>query len=148
MSSTQSGKIVWTGASGERPRPDLSEPDTVEFWRRAQQHELTYAYCSDCERVVFYPRAHCPYCGSRSVETRVSKGLGSVYSYTVIHRNPDPTFSGELPYTVALVDLEEGFRILTRLTGATTEAFVGQRVEVSWLDRDGVVLPAFAPAGS
>jgi uncharacterized OB-fold protein len=145
--TTESKKIVWTGATGERPVPDLNEPDTGQFWRRANQHELVYNYCRDCQQVIFYPRAHCTGCLSGAVETRVSRGLGVVYSYTVIRRNPDPAFSDEVPYVLAFVDLEEGFRLLTRLVAEPSEVSVGQQVEVCWLSRDGVELPAFAPRG-
>jgi uncharacterized protein len=143
--STESKKIVWTGTTAERPVPDLDEFDTGEFWRRCNEHELTYGYCASCQRVIFYPRAFCTGCLSDEVETRVSSGLGAVYTYTVIHRNPDPAFSDEVPYIVAFVDLDEGFRLLTRVVAEPSEVFVGQQVDVSWLSRDGVELPAFAP---
>jgi uncharacterized OB-fold protein len=117
LSTSSGSRIVWTGGSGQRPLPDTAEPDTGAFWERARAHELTYVFCPSCERVIFYPRAHCTGCGSRQLETRVSTGLGVVYSYTVIHRNPDPAFRDQIPYVVALIDLAEGFRMLTQVEG-------------------------------
>jgi uncharacterized OB-fold protein len=131
---------------GGRMLPDLSEPDTGAFWRAAQEHRLTYQMCIDCGGVVFYPRAHCTHCGSENLEVRDSKGEGTLYSYTVIRRTADPAFRDSAPYVVALVDLAEGFRLLTRLQSAPELAEVGQRVTLEWMSRDGIELPVFAPS--
>lgn len=131
----------------ERPLPDLTNPDTGGFWRAAQEHRLTYQHCDHCRRVVFYPRAHCPHCGSEELDVRDSAGEGTVYSYTVIRQTPDPAFRPDVPYVVALVDLDEGFRLLTHLQTEPESAQVGQRVHLEWMTRDYFELPVFAPAG-
>jgi uncharacterized OB-fold protein len=129
----------------QRPAPDQSEPDTGAFWQAAQEHRLTYQTCGSCGRVVFYPRAHCPHCGSENLGLHESEGRGTLYSYTVIRQTPDPAFRDDVPYIVALVDLDEGFRMLTHLRCAPEEVTVGQQVNLDWLTRDGVELPVFAP---
>jgi uncharacterized protein len=130
----------------ERPLPDLSDQDTGAFWQAAQEHRLTYQVCDSCGRVVFYPRAHCPHCGSEDLQVHDSAGRGTLYSYTVIRQTPDPAFRDDVPYIVALVDLAEGFRILTHLRSEPEEVTVGQQVSLEWMTRDGVELPVFAPA--
>jgi uncharacterized OB-fold protein len=129
----------------QRPSPDLSEPDTGAFWQAAQEHRLTYQICASCGRVVFYPRAHCPHCGAQELRVHDSAGRGTLYSYTVIRQTPDPAFRADVPYIVALVDLTEGFRLLTHLRSGPEEVTVGQQVSLEWLTRDGVELPVFAP---
>jgi len=129
----------------QRPTPDPSEADTGAFWQAAQEHRLTYQICAGCGRVVFYPRAHCPHCGSQDLRVHESEGRGTLYSYTVIRQTPDPAFRDDVPYIVALVDLAEGFRMLSHLRCAPEEVTVGQQLSLEWLTRDGVELPVFAP---
>jgi uncharacterized OB-fold protein len=126
-----------------RPSPSLSEPDTGPFWVAAQEHRLTYQVCAACGEVIFYPRGHCPHCGAGSPEWRDSAGLGTIYSYTTIRQTPDPAFRAEVPYTVAYVDLTEGFRMLTRLAADPAELTVGAAVTVVWRRIDGVEFPTF-----
>jgi uncharacterized protein len=131
--------------SSERPLPDLSEPDTGAFWQAAQDGRLTYQVCSSCGQVVFYPRAHCVHCGGDDLRVLDSAGRGTLYSYTVIRQTPDPAFRGDVPYIVALVDLAEGFRLLTHLRAEPESAVVGGQVKLEWMTRDGVRLPVFEP---
>lgn len=128
-----------------RPLPDLSDPDTGSFWQAAQDHRLTYQTCAACGRVVFYPRAHCTHCGGQDLKVHDSRGEGAVYSYSVIRQTPDPAFRGDTPFIVALIDLAEGFRLLTHLRADPESAQVGQRVSLEWTCRDGMELPVFAP---
>jgi uncharacterized protein len=132
--------------SYERPLPDLSDPDTGAFWRAAQDHRLTYQLCASCGQVVFYPRAHCTRCGSQDMQVHDSQGRGTLYSYTVVRQTPDPAFRRDVPYIVALVDLAEGFRMLTHLRSEPGAVAVGQQVGLEWITRDGIEFPVFTPA--
>jgi len=132
----------------ERPIPDMTDPDTGAFWRAAQDHRLTYQVCAACGKVVFYPRAHCTHCGSRDVRVHDSEGRGTLYSYTVIRQTPDPAFRDDVPYIVVLVDLSEGFRLLTYLRAEPESVEVGQQVNLDWMTRDGVELPVFSPVAA
>lgn len=131
-----------------RPLPDLSDKDTAAYWQAVQEHRLTYQVCGNCGRVVFYPRAHCPHCGSQDLSVHDSAGAGTVYSFTVIRQTPDPAFKPDVPYVVALVDVAEGFRMFTRLQAEPESLEIGQRVNLEWLTRDGMELPVFAPANA
>ncbi|MGW4029480.1 Zn-ribbon domain-containing OB-fold protein [Streptomyces sp. NPDC004838] len=102
--------------------------------------ELRFQHCSDCGRAVFYPRVLCPHCGSESLEWRVSAGLGTVYATTVLHqRDADP-------YNVALIDLDEGFRMMSRVEGVSPQDVrIGERVALAVITEDGAPLAVFRP---
>ncbi|MGB2694328.1 MAG: OB-fold domain-containing protein [Dehalococcoidia bacterium] len=133
-----------------RPLPVFPEPDTKPFWEATKSHELRYQTCDDCAGVVFFPRRHCTHCMSMKLSWRTSKGEGTVYTYTVIRQIGLPWFKDRVPYTVAWIDLDEGFRILSSVVGVddpTTDVRVGQRVRVRWEDQEnGLSLPLFTPA--
>ena len=129
-----------------RPRPDPSEL-TAEFWAAARRHELVRPRCHACGASFFTPQVACPACLSPSWSYARSSGRGTVYSATVVHRAP---LAGlETPYQVAIVDLEEGWSMLTNIVDAdTVPTAIGTPVEVAFLDVDSdLTLPAFRPAG-
>ncbi len=87
--------------------------------------ELAYQVCTDDNSPVFYPRAFAPGTGSANLEWRVSKGLGTVYATTVVH------YKGEPPLNVAMIDLDEGFRMMSRVEGIDAmQVKIGMRVKV------------------
>lgn len=135
-----------------RPRPDPS-PLTEPFWAAARERRLVRPYCAACDHSFFTPQIACPRCLSTDWEYRESSGRGTVYSATVVHRAPYPGFTS--PYHVAIVDLDEGWQMLTNIVddGATgtpipgadgTPVPIGTRVAVDWLPIDErIVLPVF-----
>src|SRR3981081_3031404 len=96
--------------STERPYP-IPDRDTKPFWEAAREGRLVLPRCLAWRRFHFYPRAICPHCMGERVEGVTASGRGSIYSFTVVHR-PPPGFEDEAPYMVALVDLEEGVRMM------------------------------------
>jgi uncharacterized OB-fold protein len=132
-----------------RPQPRFPEPETQPFWDATKEHKLTYQVCSN-GHVIFYPRTHCPTCGSMNSTVKESAGNGTVYTFSVVRLNRHPAFAPLGPYAVAYVDLDEGFRILTNITGVAdpvNDVKIGQRVKVSWDDQEsGIALPLFTPA--
>ena len=114
----------------QRPYP---EPDgeTRPFWEGVAEGRLRLQRCAACGRHVFYPRSVCPHCMSVPLEWIDASGRGSIYSFTIVHRAP-PGFGEEAPYVVALVELAEGPRLLTRLLDMKPgEAEVGMAVELA-----------------
>lgn len=88
-----------------------------------QRGELAYQFSPEAGKAVFYPRVICPYTGSENLQWRISKGLGTVHATTVVH-----PAQGE-PYSVCLVDLDEGFRLMSRVEDMDPMAVkIGQRV--------------------
>ena len=133
------------GEKPRRPLPTLLEPDTQPFWEATKNHELRYQVCDDCDKIVFYPRRHCPHCMGLNLSWKTSQGEGSVYTYTVIRQIGHPAFRERAPYIIAWIDLDEGFRMLSTIVG--DEITIGQRVRVTWDDQENdISLPLFAPA--
>jgi uncharacterized OB-fold protein len=130
-----------------RPQPRFPERDSKPFWRATKDHRLTYQTCNNCRTVVFYPKNHCANCGSSDLKWNDSKGEGVVYTYSVVRANRSPLFRDDVPYTVAYVDLDEGFRMMTNIVDVAPEDVkIGMRVKVKWDDQEEVALPFFAPA--
>jgi hypothetical protein len=131
--------------SPSRPRPEPT-PETAHFWEGTRQAEIRLQRCTACDQVYFPPRPFCPQCASRDVHVFAASGRASLYSY-VIHQRPAPGF--EPPYAIAVVELEEGPRMMTNIVGVpqTPEALVlDMPLEVSFerID-DEIALPLFRP---
>jgi uncharacterized OB-fold protein len=121
------------------------DAESKEFWDGIAAGELRVQRCESCGQAVFYPRALCTHCHSDRLVWTVAKGTGTVYSYTVAHRGFGE-FAAQAPFTVALVDLDEGVRMLTRIVGGGPIE-IGDRVrlEITRLDADSPELPCFRP---
>jgi uncharacterized protein len=100
-----------------------AEAPSLTYRRHLENGKLGYQRCTNCSAAVFYPRTLCPICGSGALEWRESEGRGTVYATTAVHgRNRDPR-------NVVLVDLDEGFRMMSRIEGVPAEQVeVGTRV--------------------
>jgi uncharacterized protein len=119
------------------------DADTQPFWDGAKRGELLIQRCTACDRRQFYPRQRCVRCGGE-VEWVQASGNGRVYSYTVIHRAANEAFASLVPYVVALVDLAEGPRMMSRLRVSPEAVRIGLDVRVAF-ERlaDDVTLPVF-----
>ena len=145
------------------------------FWEATREGTLLVQWCTSCDRGIFYPRFFCPYCavdgpdnsaadqsdqsdqsgqsgpsGGSTLEWRTASGRAIVHAATVEH-NPaatGATFSHGEPYVVALVDLDEGVRMMTNIVGCAPEDVrPGMTVTVTWEPlSDGRQLPLFTPA--
>ena len=88
-------------------------------------------HCQACNRWQFYPRPFCVHCESDDLQWRAVSGLGRIYTYTVNHRAPNPFMKQRLPYVVALVELDEGPRLMANIQGdGALETSIGRRVKV------------------
>jgi uncharacterized OB-fold protein len=125
----------------EPPVDEASAP----FWEATREGQLVLPWCTDCERHFWYPREVCPTCLGAAVEWRPSPGEGVVYACTVEHKAQ--TRALEAPYVVALVELDEGVRLLSNVVGGPPDRVaVGDRVRITWEDlSDGRRLPLFEP---
>ncbi|GAA4614813.1 bifunctional MaoC family dehydratase N-terminal/OB-fold nucleic acid binding domain-containing protein [Saccharopolyspora hordei] len=127
-------------------RPAIG-PDTAYFWEGTAAGELRIQRCGQCGLLRHPPGPMCPECGATKRTHLVSEGRGEVYSYVVHHHPPVP--GKELPLVVALVELDEGVRVLGELHGvAPEEVEIGQRVEADFVRvDDDLTLPVWRPAG-
>lgn len=129
-----------------RFEPPIS-PVAARFWDATRERRLVLQWCNACRRPVWYPREVCPRCLGSTLDWRESQGRGVVYACTVEHKAQ--TRALEAPYVVALVDLDDGVRLLSNVVGCPPEQVtVGDRVHVTWEPlSDGRNLPLFAPGG-
>ena len=127
------------------PQTPLTEP----YWQGAQQGKLKIQACQDCGARQFPPSAHCQKCGSGSLAWKDVSGRGSVYTFTVAERPPHPIFVDHCPMVIAVVELEEGPRMMTNVAGCEpNEVSIGMAVVVDFdpIDDSETVLPVFRPA--
>ena len=129
-----------------RPRPEPT-PETKHFWEGCKEGKLLLQRCPDTGRAYFPPRPFSPYTGNRNVEVFQASGRATLHSY-VIHHRPVPGFTP--PYAIAVVELEEGPRMMTNIIDCpqTPEALVlDMPLEVAFEAMDEkTTLPLFRPA--
>ena len=130
-----------------RIEPTLSEV-AAPFWEATRSKEFVLQFCNSCGAAIHYPRALCPNCHGTDLEFRPASGRGRVYARTVLHRPGNPTMAERVPYVVALIELEEGVRMLSNVVGCEPQDVqIGMEVRVTWEDlSDGRALPLFEPA--
>ncbi|HYM16688.1 MAG TPA: Zn-ribbon domain-containing OB-fold protein [Dehalococcoidia bacterium] len=133
----------------KRPLPQAT-PETEEFWAGARRGELRIQRCSACGRAYFFPRPFCPFCSSRDVAWFTASGRGRLYSYVINYRGA-MGFQDAVPYVIAVVELEEGPRMMTNIVGVEPDPArlpLDLPVEVTWERQDDeITLPLFRPAG-
>jgi len=117
-----------------KPLP-LPDQDTAPFWEALREHRLTVQRCERCGHHQHYPRLLCTGCGSREVVPVEVAGTGTVYATTIVRRAPSPAFADDVPYVVALVQLDEGPRLLANVVGCPVDdVAIGQPVTVVYDD--------------
>ena len=130
----------------KRPIPRSDEPDTAAFWQGTKEKEFRYQQCKRCNTVVFYSRRHCTGCTDGELQWKTSAGTGSVYTFSVVRQSYHPFFRNMVPYVVAWIDMDEGPRILSNVTGVAPEdVSVGQKVQVEWEEHETLNIPLFKP---
>ncbi len=126
-------------------------PDNASqtFWENARKHRLVLQRCTDCGAQQFFPQSYCRKCLSENIEWFEACGKGSVYSFTIIHRPPSHTFEEDVPYIVAIIQLDEGLRMMSNIVEVKPEdVHVNMPVEVTFDDISSTVsLPKFRPTG-
>jgi len=126
------------------PKP-VANADSKVYWDAARERRLVIRRCKACGELHFMPRYLCPSCWSDDLEWIDAAGTGRVHSFSVIHRASDPAFASRVPYVIALVELEEGPRMMTNILGEDALGIaVGDPVKVTFEDRgDGALIPQF-----
>jgi len=128
-----------------RPAPLLTEDNAV-YWDAAVDGRLVAQRCAQCGRLRHPPRPMCPDCHSTAVEVAELSGRGTLYSYALLHHPQNPAF--DYPVFAALVDLEEGPRVVSNLVGVEPgDIQINMPLEVTFeptvADR---AVPVFRPA--
>ena len=128
------------------PRP---APESLPYWQAAAAHRLEIPQCEACGGPWFPPSRTWPLCLSPKVRFSQVSGRGKVFSFVIYDRVYHPSFAEDVPYVVALIELEEGPRIVSNVIGiAPDDVRCEMPVEV-WFDdvADGVAVPKFRPRG-
>jgi hypothetical protein len=122
--------------------------ETREYFAHCAQSELVVQRCSACGVLRHYPRPHCIACLSPDYTWLTCSGKGTLHTFTVVRQNANPRFAPRLPYIVAIVELEEGVRMLTEVSGSAPEDVrIGMPLTVRFDDEpDGLRVPRFVPA--
>ena len=101
------------------------------WWERVRPLGFAMPRCTQCGRFHFYPRPRCPFCGGTELPPTAASGLGTVFSVSVVHRAPHPSFAADVPYAVVIVQTDEGPHLMSRVVGIPPEAVrIGLRVRV------------------
>lgn len=134
-------KVDWA-----KPLPDL-DPVSSRYWSAAAEGRLLIQCCPACGERQFYPRALCVACGA-DPEWEEASGRGRVHTFTVIRQQGARGFRDETPYVVAMIDLEEGPRLMGNVTGCGVEdVTVGMPVRAYALEAaPGIGIPMWEPA--
>jgi uncharacterized OB-fold protein len=129
----------------KRPRPVINR-DNAGFWEGVAAHKLLIQRCTGCGTLRMPWLPGCGGCGSPQWDTVAASGAGTVFSYVVMHHPPFPAF--DPPYAVGLIELAEGVRIVSNITGVPYDQVrIGMPVELEFLRADDELeLPVFRGA--
>ena len=128
----------------KKPLPEPT-PWSQPFWDGCKRHELLIQRCKDCQTPTFYPKLFCPHCLSPNLAWEKASGRGKIYSYTAVHSYAPSAFSEDTPYVVAVIDLQEGVRMMSNIVDCLPEAVkCDMNVEVVFDDvTEEMTLPKF-----
>lgn len=126
------------------PRP---APESVPYWEAAKAHRLELPQCTACEKHWFPPSRTCPHCLSPDFKWSEVSGLGKVFSFVTYDRVYHPSFETEVPYVVALIELDEGPRLISNMVGIPPgDVRCDMKVKVVFDDMpEGASVPKFTP---
>lgn len=131
-----------------KPLP-VPTPETAPFWDGLKEHRLRIQRCTECGKAYFYPRPFCPHCFSSNVEWFTASGRASLHTYEIVHRAP-AAFAADAPYVLAVVQLEEGPRMLSNVVGIEPDPAsltLDLALEIVFDDvSEAITLPKFRPA--
>ncbi len=128
--------------------PGALIPDRVTepFWDGCNSGQLLIQRCRSCGRVQFYPRPHCRNCGALEPEWIEATGSGTLHTYSVVHRGA-PGFEQDAPYIAAIVDLDEGVRMVGNLVEIDpNDVRVGMALRVVFRERSDRFVPFWTSA--
>ena len=133
----------------ERPIPQPITPESKPYWDGMKEGKLMLPKCQDCGKVHFYPRVFCPHCHSKNLTWVQGSGKGKLYSFEILYRPFNRAVKVPPPYVLAMIELEEGPRMLSNLVNVEPDPKVikcDMPVEMVFSKlTDDVTIPLFQP---
>lgn len=119
----------------------------LPYWKSAREHKLKFLRCEDCETWIDYIKLQCSNCGSRKLSWSACSGKGRLYSYSILYRAASPAFREKVPYVLAIIELEEGIKMMSHLINHDlAQIEVGMEIEACFDDaEDEMAVPYFQP---
>jgi uncharacterized protein len=126
-------------------RPPEVRAESVEFWRGCEEGKLLVQRCVDCSAPNWFPRTFCRQCSSRNLVWEDTGGGGYVEESTIVYRPLDDTYRDEVPYVLAVIMLDAGYHMISRVVGSgALEVQLGDPVRVTFVPtHGGPPLPVF-----
>ena len=130
----------------KKPLPTVSG-ETRPFWDACRRGELLVQRCHSCDEYQFYPRGICANCWTTDIGWVKASGKGVVWTFTVTYQNRTPGFADDVPYVLALVELDEGVRMFTNIVRCKPgDVEIGMPVQVTFVQaNDQISVPFFEP---
>ena len=132
-----------------KPLPQPQQ-ESDHYWNKAKEHELWLRKCDDCGDAYFYPRDISPCCFSKNTSWMQASGNAKLFTYAIVHRPFHPGYVDDIPYVVAIVELEEGPKMESNIVmdDPTPEKLqIDMPLQVVFDDvTDDISLPKFQPA--
>ena len=133
----------------QRPLPTPITPEAKPYWEGLRQQKLMLPRCRTCGKAHHYPRVICPFCHSADLEWIQASGRGRLFSFEIAHQILNKAFKVKLPVVLALVELEEGPRLMTNLVNVAADPAAlkcDMPVEVVYEKQtEEITLPMFQP---
>ena len=129
-----------------KPLPEMND-GTRAYWDACKEHRLVLPKCRSCGEIYFFPNDFCPHCLSEDIEWIEASGKGKIHTYSIVERPPSPQFSEDVPYIVAIIELEEGPRMMSNVLEMSHEDIrIDMPVEIVFEDvTESVTIPKFRP---
>ena len=135
----------------DRPLPQPITPEAKPYWDGLREDKLMLPRCRECRRAFFYPRVLCPFCHAADIEWFQATGRGRLYSFEIAYQAFNKAFKVKPPYVLAMVELEEGPRLMSNLVGIEPDPkriTCDMPVEVVFHKlTDEITLPLWKPVG-
>lgn len=129
----------------QKPQPKMT-PGAEHYWQSATEEHFVLPQCDDCSEIFFYPRVWCPKCFSQNLSWYKASGKGKVYSFSVVHQAPFPSYKNDVPYVLAIIALEEGPHMMSNVINCDPQSvLVDMPVNVTFESRGEMKIPQFQP---
>lgn len=145
MSGTQGLKTLFGSQLAGQAYEVTRSPEAAPFWQGCREGRLLLPNCKSCKRFHFYPRRFCPYCDAWDIQWLEASGRGRIYAFAVVRQPIEAAFKSLVPYCIAIIDLDEKVRMLSRIVDDVADVGCDMAVRVRFdALSDTLTVPVFA----